>query len=324
MASDFDIELKDAVLPLVLALDVGSTASRGAVYDAHGRPVGKRAKVAHSFTTAPDGTSEIDPDQIVEEVTTLLDQLVEALDDTPVAGVALDTFASSMVVVDEDGRPLTPCFTYADSRCADHVAALRVELDEEALQQRTGTRVHASYWPARLRWLAEERPEVTAQAARYLSLGDHVLHRLTGTLGTGTSSAAWTGMVDAGTRPTGTPSWPRSSASPPTSCRPSTTSTSRCRWRSAGRARSPSAGPTSRTPPGTPRSPTAWPPTSASAPTTRRPWGPPAPPPEPCGCWSRRCPTSCRPACGATGSRTTGRWSAARSTTSGARWPGPT
>lgn len=196
MASDFDIELKDAVPPLVLALDVGSTASRGAVYDAHGRPVGKRAKVPHTFTTAPDGTSEIDPDQVVDEVNTLIDQLVEALDGTPVAGVALDTFASSMVVVDDDGRPLTPCFTYADSRCAPHVAALRVELDEEALQQRTGTRVHASYWPARLRWLAEERPEVVGQAARYLSLGDHVLHRLTGALGTGTSTAAWTGMVD--------------------------------------------------------------------------------------------------------------------------------
>src|SRR5690606_32100521 len=137
MASVFDIELKDAVPPLVLALDVGSTASRGAVYDAHGRPVGKRAKVPHTFTTAPDGTSEIDADQVVDEVTTLIDQLVEALDGTPVAGVALDTFASSMVVVDGDGRPLTPCFTYADSRCAPHVAALRVELDEEALQQRT-------------------------------------------------------------------------------------------------------------------------------------------------------------------------------------------
>ncbi|MDO5739627.1 MAG: gluconokinase [Ornithinimicrobium sp.] len=196
MASDFDIELKDAVPPLVLALDVGSTASRGMIYDAHGRPVGKRVKVPHSFTVASDGTSEIDPDQIVEEIGTIVDRLTAALEGTPVAGVALDTFASSLVVIDGDGAPLTPCFTYADGRCADQVVELREELSEEALQQRTGTRVHSSYWPARLRWLAQEQPEVFAQAATFLSLGDYLQLALTGTLATGTSTASWTGMVD--------------------------------------------------------------------------------------------------------------------------------
>jgi gluconokinase len=196
MPAAFDIELKDAVPPLVLALDVGSTASRGMVYDAQGRPVGRRAKVAHSFTVAPDGTSEIDPDQVVQEVLQIIDTLTGSLGEHRVAAVALDTFASSLVAVDGSGQPLTPCFTYADGRCGDHVVALRRELSEEALQQRTGTRVHSSYWPARLRWLAETRPEVAASAAHYLSLGDYVLLSVTGALATGTSTAAWTGMVD--------------------------------------------------------------------------------------------------------------------------------
>lgn len=192
----FQIESEDAVPPLVLALDVGSTASRGMVYDAHGRPAGKRAKVPHQFTVAPDGTSVIDPDQVVGELTQIIDQLADRLDGAPVAGVALDTFASSLVVVDADGAPLTPCFTYADGRCAPQVEALREELDEQDLQQLTGTRVHSSYWPARLRWLAQEQPEVVASAAHYLSLGDYVLRALTGVLATGTSTAAWTGMVE--------------------------------------------------------------------------------------------------------------------------------
>lgn len=196
MASNFDIELKDAVPPLVLALDVGSSASRGMVYDARGRPVGKRAKVAHTFTTAHDGTSEIDPDQILDEVRTLVDELAGALGDHEVAGVAMDTFASSLLVVDEHGSPLTPCYTYADGRCAEQVVQLREELSEENLQQRTGTRVHSSYWPARLRWLAKTRPEVVRAAGHYLSLGDYLMLRLTGTLVTGTSTASWTGLVD--------------------------------------------------------------------------------------------------------------------------------
>ena len=59
---DFAVPLKDAVDPLVLALDVGSTATRGSLHDATGTPVrGYRDKIPHQFTTAADGTSTIDP-----------------------------------------------------------------------------------------------------------------------------------------------------------------------------------------------------------------------------------------------------------------------
>jgi gluconokinase len=196
MASSFEIDLSDADAPLVLALDVGSSASRGMIYDAQGRPVGRRAKVSHSFTVAPGGGSEIDPDLVVTEIEQIVEELLGGLRKTQVAAVAIDTFASSLVVVDADGTPLTPCYTYADARPGSQVEGLREELSEERLQQRTGTRVHASYWPARLRWLAAEQPEVMERAAHFLSLGDYVLRALTGALGTGTSTAAWTGLVD--------------------------------------------------------------------------------------------------------------------------------
>lgn len=119
----FEIDIDQAEQPIVLALDVGSTASRGALYDAAGRPAGKRAKRPHAFTTAADGTSTIDPDEVVAELTAIIEELLEQVGDTTVGGVAIDTFASSLVGVAEDGSPLTPCITYADARCADEVAA---------------------------------------------------------------------------------------------------------------------------------------------------------------------------------------------------------
>ena len=188
-----------ALSPFVLALDVGSTACRGALYDAHGRPVGKRIKIQHSFTSGPDGSSEIDADQVVSELSSIIDKLLRRGGPSRghvIGGVALDTFASSMVIVDAEGRAATPCATYADSRPHAFVDVLRREIDEADLHQRVGTRIHTSYWPARLRWLQAERPELVERAAHYLSLGDYVLWKLTGTLATGTSSAAWTGMVD--------------------------------------------------------------------------------------------------------------------------------
>jgi gluconokinase len=191
------VALEDALDPLVVALDVGSTASRGDVYDASGRPVeGGRRKVAHQFRTGSDGTSEIDPDQVADE----LGQIITGLVDRPLqgrgAGVALDTFASSLVGVDADGRAVSPCYTYADSRCGPQVTALRAELDEAQVQQRTGCRLHSSYLPARLRWLRETDRDRFAAARRWLSLGEYVYLRLLGTTAAGTSTAAWSGLLD--------------------------------------------------------------------------------------------------------------------------------
>ena len=155
-----DVALDAALDPLVLALDIGSTATRGGVHDASGRRVhGLQHKVPHAFLVAPDGTSVIDPDQVTAEVEQVLDAVTaDPRLGTRIAGVAMDTFAASLIAVDAAGRALTPCLTYADSRSADAVTALRGELDEHAVQQRTGTRLHTSYHAPRLRWLAAAQP----------------------------------------------------------------------------------------------------------------------------------------------------------------------
>jgi gluconokinase len=182
---------------LVLALDIGSTASRGDVYDATGRPVkGGRHKVAHAFTTGGDGTSVIDADAVVREVEEIVDALAGSRPEGRIGGVALDTFASSLVGVAADGQACTPCFTYADSRCGAQVVALRQELDEAAVHQRTGTRLHSSYLAPRLRWLRETDPDAFRSAQRWMSLGEYVYLRLAGVTAAGTATAAWTGMLD--------------------------------------------------------------------------------------------------------------------------------
>lgn len=197
--------LDQAVDPLVIALDVGSTATRGEVYDATGWPVEPgRVKVPHAFTARGDGASEIDPDAVLREIEEILTGLATEGIAGRVAGVALDTFASSLVGVGADGRASTPCYTYADSRCAPQVSELRRSLDEPEVQQRTGCRLHTSYLAPRLRWIRETSPGVADSVERWMSLGEYVYLRLLGTTAAGTSTAAWTGLLD---RRTGT--WDR-------------------------------------------------------------------------------------------------------------------
>ncbi len=197
----FTVTPQEAAGPLVLALDVGSTGTRGGLFDAASRPVdGHRFKVRHQFTTATDGTSTIDADQIVAEIVQVIETVCRKWRDSKgkaaIAGVGIDTFASSLVGVSGGGTAITPCITYADARCADQVVELRGEVDEAVVQQRTGTRIHTSYLLARFRWLAAEHPKLWRKATRWLSLSEYVHLKLTGTTAAGTSVAAWTGLLD--------------------------------------------------------------------------------------------------------------------------------
>ena len=197
MTPRFSISSDHAQAPFVIGLDVGSGGSRAAVYDVSGREVDKRNhKEPHGFTVGADGTSTIDADQIVEELRTSLRKVLDASLPGPVLAIGFDTFASTLVVVDEAGDAITPCITYADTRCHAQVTSLREQLDTVALHDRTGARLHSSYTAPRLAWLRVEHPDICARAHRFMALGEYVALKLLGTPALGTASAAWSGMID--------------------------------------------------------------------------------------------------------------------------------
>ena len=191
------VPLPEAVTPFVVAIDIGSGSTRCCLYDAHARPIKSRTHTAeHRFTERADGTAEIDADQVAREVAAVLTAAVAGIEPGAIAGVAMDTFASSLVCVDADGDALTPCFSYADARSAGALARLRDRLDEAEVHQRTGTRLHTSYHPARLLWLRETHPELLARTAALVSLGEYVYARLAGITGAATSTMAWAGLLN--------------------------------------------------------------------------------------------------------------------------------
>lgn len=196
MSASLSVGLDEAEAPFVLAVDVGSSGTRAGIYDARARPVKRhKTKLEHSFTTVANGTSTIDADQVTAEIRDVIGSVLTDFDH-PIAGVAIDTFASSLVGVDASGAAITPCYTYADSRCAPQVNYLKSILNEDETQQRTGTRQHTGYLPPRFLWLKQNDPATFARVRRWMSLGEYAWHRIIGTTAAGTSTAAWTGMLN--------------------------------------------------------------------------------------------------------------------------------
>lgn len=187
-----------AQAPYVLALDVGSSSTRAILFDATGNAVPHvKAQTTYSAHSDASGESSFDADALVEQVALTIDEALAAAGPLAqqIAAVAIDTFWHSLVAVDASGRPLMPVLTWADTRAQDAADTLRRELDERALHERTGAGLHASYWPAKLRWLAQTQPQVASRAAQYLSFGEFLHRQIVGRSVCSLSMASGTGLL---------------------------------------------------------------------------------------------------------------------------------
>lgn len=187
--------------PLVLAIDVGSSSVRGALYDSRAqRREETAAHEAHPLAAGPDGAAEAPAEELAACVERVVDAVLAAAGGAarPIAAVGLDTLASTLVGVDASGRAVTPLYTYADGRSAEDVQALRRELDGAAVLQRTGCPLHSAYWPARLRWLRRTRPAEAESVASWMDLGTFLYRRwlARADVPMSYSIASWTGLLD--------------------------------------------------------------------------------------------------------------------------------
>ncbi len=178
-----------------LAVDVGSSSVRAALFDAQGEAVEDVfVQKSYSAQTTPDGGVMLDPEAMCKLVYECIDAALAQVGDRQIARVAMDTLVSNLMGMDADGQPTTSVYTWADTRGADLIDTLT--LDRTAYTRRTGCRLHTSYWPLRLRWLAETTPDLLKKTRFWLSLGEYALYRIFGQRRISLSTASWSGLLD--------------------------------------------------------------------------------------------------------------------------------
>lgn len=154
------------------------------------------------LSVAPDGRAEVDPVPLAQAVMRCLDKTLAYARTNPqtaskkIAAWGTSCFWHSVLATDAHGTPLSPIYTWADSRCRDAAAALRSRYPEKKIHARTGCMLRSSYWPAKLRWLAAVKPKLFKSALYWLSPGEWLLWKLGLPLQTSVSMASGTGLLD--------------------------------------------------------------------------------------------------------------------------------
>jgi gluconokinase len=185
--------------PLVLALDIGSSSARAALVDARGRRLkDSLIHVAYEHDTVESSYGSLDPQELIHAVEELIDRIVKLTvsRQVEIAGVGISTFWHSLIGLDEHHRPLTPVYSWADTRSADAANVLAERLDPVAYHQRTGTMPHPSYPAAKLLWLQDAEPALFKQVKRWVSFGEYLFLRFFGEATASISMASATGLFD--------------------------------------------------------------------------------------------------------------------------------
>ncbi len=183
----------------ILALDIGTSSVRAALYDFAGNVLPETmVKNERQLTQTEDGGAEIDANEAFAQIVRAVDDVLKKAG--KIAGeieyVAASAFWHSLVGVDKNGEPTTKVFGWADTRSRKQVAVLRENLNENKTHNRTGARFHSSYWTAKLLWLRQEQPKVFRKTARWLSFSDFLSLKFFGATATSVSMASGTGIFD--------------------------------------------------------------------------------------------------------------------------------
>jgi glycerol kinase len=172
-------------MPLLLAIDQSTSATKVLLFDELGRVIDKAAR-EHRQHYPRAGWVEHDADEIWSNLLDAARELLtrQAARCDEIAGVSITNQRETFVVFDRDtGAPLHPAIVW-QCRRGDSLCAEQVKLGREArLRAKTGLRLDSYFTAPKLQWLLRHRPELAGRigqgTARIGTVDTYLVHRLT-------------------------------------------------------------------------------------------------------------------------------------------------
>ncbi len=164
---------------LYLGIDIGTTSLKAAVFDAAGKRHGLRSVDYTLDTDAERGYIEFDPERYVEMCRRVIAELRAECGE--ITALSVDTQGETMILTDEEGRPLMPAIVWLDNRATAEADKTQTRFGTRRVYEVTGQPEITATWPAsKLIWVRENRPEVFGKIKKVFLLEDWILYRLTG------------------------------------------------------------------------------------------------------------------------------------------------
>jgi xylulokinase len=117
-----------------------------------------------------------------------------------VRALSLATQVDGVIPIDTKGQPLHSAIIWMDRRASAQCERVRRQLGDDHIFRLTGLNLDASHVAPKIRWLADEKPDIYDETAHFLLPGSYMAFALTGELAVDYSNASSTLLLDVHTK----------------------------------------------------------------------------------------------------------------------------
>jgi xylulokinase len=165
----------------LIGIDVGTTAVKAALFDTKGHVLKSFAELYPTQRPAPNCVEQ-NPQDWERLILKALAHVSEAAPRDAIRAIGLCSQVNTHVFVGENGEPLLPAFTWADTRCAEVAAYLDAQVRAEDKLRWWGAPlpIDASHVLARMAHVKQHLPEVWSRTRWVMAPKDFCIFKLTG------------------------------------------------------------------------------------------------------------------------------------------------
>ena len=160
----------------MLGIDIGTTSTKAVLFSEQGE-VFQQENIGYPLYTPDISTAEQDPEEIFNAVTSAIAKIMKHHSHKKLSFVSFSSAMHSLIAIDENDEPLTPCITWADNRSEAWAHKIKDKLNGHEVYKRTGTPIHPMSPLSKITWLVNERPEIATKAKKYIGIKEYIFKK---------------------------------------------------------------------------------------------------------------------------------------------------
>ncbi|MFC6322401.1 gluconokinase [Companilactobacillus baiquanensis] len=178
-----------------MGIDVGTTSTKCVLYDLNGQIIAHADKGYQLYQTKP-GMAEEDPEEIFEAVIKTMQEVLKNIDSQSLKFVSFSTAMHSLILMDDNDRPITKAITWADNRAVKYSDELIKSGLGAEIYAKTGTPIHPMAPLSKMLWLKKEHSDLFDRAKKFIDIKSYIFFKLFGIYKIDYSIASATGMFN--------------------------------------------------------------------------------------------------------------------------------
>ncbi|MBU5465442.1 gluconokinase [Virgibacillus sp. MSJ-26] len=181
----------------MLGVDIGTTSTKAVLFRETGEIIAQENNGYDLYT--PDiSTAEQDPEEIFQAVILSIGNVMRQSQIKPekLSFISFSSAMHSLIAIDENGEPLTPCITWADNRSANWAQKIKDEHHGHDIYLKTGTPIHPMSPLSKITWIEHDEKEIAKQTKKYIGIKEYIFNKFFAEYVVDYSIASATGMMN--------------------------------------------------------------------------------------------------------------------------------